>query len=136
MTQTRRRAPRVTIDQFHLADLESLAEGAMNRAPQVADRLFEELGRAKIVKSGKLPSDVVTIGNTVTYRDETTGAERTVTLVYPQDADISQNRVSVVTPIGVALLGLSEGASFSWEARNDVTHQLTILKVVPGTDSD
>lgn len=136
MTQTRRRAPRVTIDQSHLADLESLAEGAMDRAPQVADKLFEELSRAKIVQSAKLPANVVTIGNTVTYRDETAGAERTVTLVYPREADISQNRVSVVTPIGVALLGLSEGASFSWEARNDVTHQLTILKVEPGTATE
>lgn len=132
MTQTRRRAPRVTIDQSHLADLESLAEGAMDRSPQVADKLFEELSRARIVDSGKLPANVVTIGNTVTYRDETTGAERTVTLVYPREADISQNRVSVVTPIGVALLGLTEGASFSWEARNNVTHQLTIVRVEPG----
>lgn len=134
MTQTRRRAPRVTIDQSHLADLESLAEGAMNRAPQVADKLFEELSRARIVQSAKLPANVVTIGNTVTYRDETTGAERSVTLVYPQDADISKNRVSVVTPIGVALLGLTEGASFSWEARNNVTHQLTVIKVEPHQD--
>lgn len=132
MTQTRRRAPRVTIDQSHLADLESLAEGAMDRSPQVADKLFEELSRARIVDSGKLPANVVTIGNTVTYRDETTGAERTVTLVYPREADISQNRVSVVTPIGVALLGLTEGASFSWEARNNVTHQFTIVRVEPG----
>ncbi len=132
MTQTRRRAPRVTIDQSHLADLESLAEGAMDRSPQVADKLFEELSRARIVDSGKLPANVVTIGNTVTYRDETTGAERTVTLVYPREADISQNRVSVVTPIGVALLGLTEGASFSWEARNNVTHLLTIVRVEPG----
>ena len=133
MTQTRRRAPRVTIDQSHLADLESLAEGAMARSPQVADKLLEELGRARIVATAKLPANVVTIGNSVTYRDVTAGSERTVTLVYPKDADISKSRVSVVTPTGVALLGLTEGATFSWQARNNVTHQLTILKVEPAT---
>ena len=69
------------------------------------------------------------MGSTVTYRDESTRQERTVTLVYPEEADIAKMRVSVMTPIGVALLGLAEGASFYWDTRENQRRLLTVLSV-------
>lgn len=123
------RAPKIVINADDLARIEALAEGAMDRNPELADHLLDEIGRARIVKPARMPSNVVAIGSTVTYRDETTGAERTVTLSYPEDADISLHRISLVTPIGVALLGLAEGAVFSWNTRADQRKRLTVIRV-------
>ncbi len=125
----RLRAPKLVINEDELAHIEALAEGAYQRNPTLADRLLDELGRARIVKAAKMPADVVSIGSSVVYRDETTGQEKTVTLVYPENADISRNQVSVMTPIGVSLLGLSEGAAFYWDTRDDQRRMLTVIRV-------
>ena len=109
--------------------MDALAEGAQRRSPELADRLMDELSRAKVVANDKLRNDVVAIGRHVTYRDESTGQTKTVQLVFPEDADISLGQVSVITPIGVALIGLSEGASFRWETRDGTTRKLTVLGV-------
>ena len=107
----------------------------MLRNPALADRLLEELGRARIVKPNKMPGDVVSIGSTVTYRDEATNQNKTVTLVYPEHADILRQRISVMTPIGVALLGLSEGAAFYWDTRDNQRRLLTIITVSQRSDT-
>lgn len=123
--------PRVTVAADRIEHLEGLAQGAMQRAPDMADRLLTELSRAKIVAREKLPDDVVDIGRPVTYRDETVGKDHTITLVWPEDANIDAGRVSVITPIGVALIGLQAGAKFVWETRNGETRDLTVLHVAP-----
>ncbi|MDK3075656.1 nucleoside diphosphate kinase regulator [Sedimentitalea sp. JM2-8] len=125
----RARNPKIVINADDLDHLEALAEGAMARNIDLADRLLDELGRAKVVPAAKMPANVAAIGNTVTYRDETSGQERTVTLVYPEDADIAQGKISVMTPIGVALLGLPEGASFHWDTRSEQRRTLTVIAV-------
>lgn len=123
------RAPKLVINADELAHLEGLAEGAYQRNPALADRLLDELGRARIVPAAKMPADVVTIGSRVSYRDESTGQEKTVTLVYPEDADISRGQVSIMTPIGVSLIGLAEGAAFYWDTRDDQRRMLTVIDV-------
>ena len=124
-----KRNPKIVINADDLTHLEGLADGMMRRQPALADRLFDEIGRARIVTSSKMPKNVVSMGSTVTYRDETTGQEKSVTLVYPEEADITQLRVSVMTPIGVALLGLTEGASFYWDTRENQRRMLTVIRV-------
>ena len=140
ITQTakprRARSPRIVINADDLAHIEALAEGAMQRNPALADRLLDELGRARIVAPAKMPANVVSIGSTVTYRDESTGLEKTVTLVFPEDADITRQRVSVMTPIGVALLGLAEGAEFYWDTRDNQRRMLSVTKVEQAAPSD
>ncbi|WP_112323026.1 nucleoside diphosphate kinase regulator [Oceanibium sediminis] len=131
-TPVRRRStrkPKIVINAKDLVHIEALAEGAMQRNPELADRLLDEIGRARVVADAKMPKTVVGIGSTLTYVDETSGQERRVTLVYPEDADIARQRVSVMTPIGVALLGLSEGASFHWETRDGQRRMLTVTRV-------
>lgn len=124
-----KRNPKIVINADDLEHLEGLADGMMKRQPALADRLFDEIGRARIVTSSKMPKNVVSMGSTVTYRNESTGHEKSVTLVYPEEADITQMRVSVMTPIGVALLGLAEGASFYWDTRENQRRMLTIISV-------
>lgn len=124
------RRPRVVIGADCLGRFEALAEGAIQRNPDLADRLLGEIGRARVVSAAKLPQNVVAIGRSVTYRDETTGQEKTVTPVFPEDADIAQGRISILTPIGVALIGLAEDASLHWDTRDGEPRVLTVLHVV------
>lgn len=79
-----------------------------------------------------IPATVITVGSEVTYRDETSGRTQTVKLVFPGEADISRRRISVLTPIGTALIGLSEGQRIDWEARDGSERLLTVLAVKSG----
>jgi regulator of nucleoside diphosphate kinase len=124
-----RKTAAITLDAAQADQLEALAAGALRRSPALADKLLGEIARARIVETERLPRDVVALGREVTYRDETTGREQTVTLVLPQQADIAQGRASILTPIGVALIGLREGSSFSWETRDGQTRRLTVVQV-------
>lgn len=125
--------PRITIAQERLDHLEGLAQGAMTRMPELADLLLTELSRAKVVSAKALPADVVDIDRPLSYRDEASGREVSVTLVWPEHANIDAGRISVLTPIGVALLGLQAGARFTWETRTGEARELTVLSV--GADS-
>lgn len=130
-TRASSRRPKVVIGDDDFSRLEALAEGALQRNPALADRLLGELGRARVVPAAKLPPNVVAIGRPVTYRDESTGREKTVTPVFPEDADIAQGRISIMTPIGVALIGLAEGSSLDWEPLDGKRRMLTVLRVAP-----
>jgi regulator of nucleoside diphosphate kinase len=109
--------------------LRAIADAATPNAPDVAERLLEEIERAEIVPSDAMPDDVVTIGSIVTYRDVETGSTRTIELVWPGDADPRQQRFSVVSPIGAALIGLTIGQTMSWQVREGERRQLTVLNV-------
>lgn len=121
--------PPILIDADRLSLLEALAEGLEARNPALAERFLEELSRAEIRPAGTLPADVVDLGRAVTYLDETSGREQTVTLVRPEEADISAGRAAVNTPVGIALIGLRAGARFRWQARDGQDHELRILSV-------
>lgn len=129
---SRSHRPQITIAQETVDHLEALVQGATARMPALADRLLEELSRARILPAARMPADVAGIGSRVTWRDETTGHEQTATLVWPEEADIDAGRASVLTPIGVALLGLKAGARFQWETRGGENRDLTVLSVNPG----
>ena len=91
--------------------------------------LLDEIDRAAICDRADIPPNVVTMGSKVTFRDENSGAERTVRLVYPGDADISSGRISILTPVGAGLIGLSVGQSINWPDRGGAEHRLTIVGV-------
>jgi regulator of nucleoside diphosphate kinase len=114
--------------------LTELAHAGISVASTVADDLLVELDRASVVPPEQLPDDVVRMGSTVRYR--TGDAEqREVTLVFPAEADIEQSRVSVMTPIGAALIGLRSGQSITWLTRDGRKQRLTVLRVIqPVTD--
>jgi regulator of nucleoside diphosphate kinase len=127
------RLPKIHLDKTLVGRLEALASAMMRRSPEIGERLMGEIARAKLVAPQKLREDIVTIGSEVTYRDLSTDRMQTVIVVYPEDADIDQQRISVLTPIGVALLGLSAGATISWITRNDETRELEVVSVKPPT---
>lgn len=135
-TKAPRRRPKVVIGEECLKHLEALAEGAYQRTPELADFLLDELARARIVPDKKLPKNVVTIGRQVTYMDEFTGERINVTPVYPEDADITRGFISILTPIGVALIGLVEGASLPWQTRGGEMRTLKVLNVSDAPETD
>lgn len=127
------RAARPTLDAALVERLESLAGAAMERFPEAAYPLVTKLSRARLIAASKLPMDCVTVGSSVTYQDELTGRALQVTLVFPEQADISRGLVSVLTPIGVALLGLRPGNRVRWETRAGEERALSVLAVARDT---
>lgn len=123
--------PPVIVDAAHVDRLQGLALAALKRTPEVAERLLAEVDRAQVVSSTSMPPGVVNMGSQVTYRDDFAGEVHTVTLVFPSEADIERHKVSVLTPVGAALVGLSVGASIDWQTRSGDRRRLTILNVVP-----
>ena len=109
--------------------LEEIALGIEDRSPQVSELLLREISRAKLYNEAKIPPDVVTMGLSVEFVDESSGAGRIVQLVYPIDADVEAGRISVLTPIGAGLIGLREGNSILWPDRSGHERRLIILKV-------
>lgn len=121
----------ITIDEAYYERLHGLAL-KMAEQQEAAQLLLDELERAEVVASGEMPDNVVTIGSQVTYCDEELGRIHSVRVVFPADADISQGRVSVLTPIGAALIGLAEGQRITWESRQG-TRTLVVQQVVPAS---
>lgn len=78
------------------------------------EKLERELACAQIVGPGEIPPDVVTMNSRLRFTDLDTGEEATYTVVYPQDADIDEGRISVLAPIGTALLGYRAGDVIQW----------------------
>lgn len=106
----------------------SLALMAESRDPAVAAFLTEELERATLVEPEAIAPTVVTMYAHVEFLNHER-RRQCVTLVYPGEEDIDEGKVSVLTPIGAALIGLSEGQSIDWTTRTGQVHRLTVLKV-------
>lgn len=130
---TRYRKPVIVIGRSEHKQLTRLAEGLVLRNPEIADVLLEELERARIVSDTKVRTNVVRMGSTLRYVTDT-GEERTVTLVYPGEADIASGKISILTPIGAALIGLASGQTIEWEGRDGRAHRLTVESVAPSED--
>jgi regulator of nucleoside diphosphate kinase len=120
--------PRIVISKADHTRLMQLANGLMERKPEVAEELLGELERARVVADGKAPGDTVQMGSTVEYKTED-GNARSVTLVYPADADIALGKVSILTPIGTALLGLAIGQTIDFVANDGRKHRLSVVSV-------
>jgi regulator of nucleoside diphosphate kinase len=127
-TLTRELGAHITLTARDYEQLSMLARAAANRMPDLASILLEELDRAHVLADGR-PEQTVCMGCEVEFRDESTGKVQTVTLVYPGEADISQGKISVLTPIGTALIGVRAGESITWETRTGELRRLTVIQV-------
>jgi len=108
--------PPIILAQRDAARLEALLESPALRNTPAASVLLDELTRAEVVPDEQVPADVVRMNSVVECEDEHGGERHVLTLVYPQDADVSAGRVSVLAPVGSALLGLGVGQSIDWDA--------------------
>ena len=129
------RKPAITVTRTDSERLWRLAESYADRNPVVAEELLAELDRAKVVDDGRLAVEVVRMGSSLRFTSDL-GEDRRVTLVFPGEADIAEGKVSILTPIGVALIGLAAGQSIDWTARDGRTHRLTVESVdAPGSQA-
>lgn len=95
-------------------DLQRLLPVLEQHATLVAEKLESELLRATVVDQRTVPGDVVTMNTTLVYEDCLTTKHHQVTVVYPRDANVKKGRVSVLAPIGSALLGLRANQAIEW----------------------
>lgn len=108
--------PSITVSSRDMARLEAMLESpALSRHP-AAIALGEELNRAQVLPPEEIPDGIVTMHSKVECEDELHNEKHALTLVYPHEADFDKGRVSVLAPVGSALLGLSLGQTIDWTA--------------------
>lgn len=118
------------IGRDDLLTLTRLAHSVGGPLAQAADQLLAELERARIVDA-ELPADCVRLNDHVCYAPAH-GPARDVHLVLPDEADITNGRISVLTPVGAALIGLSAGQSISFTGPRGDSQSLTVISVRRG----
>lgn len=92
--------------------------------------LGDELSRAIVVPADQVPSDVVRMHSRVIYVDESNGLSREVELSFPENADLKYGKISVLSPVGSALLGLREGQTIDWPFPNGQSRRLKVVSVI------
>lgn len=106
--------PKIVISSLDADRLERLMDSLPAGAFPGKSDLENELARAEIVEPEDIPSTVVTMNSTVRFRVESSSEEFTLTLVYPKDMDSGSGKISILAPVGSALLGLSQGDEIEW----------------------
>ena len=135
MTKTTRKEkpeivlPPITVKEDEARRLNALARSSAMLFPRVAHFLAQEIERASVVTDNSDLRGVVRMGSQVRYSDDKTGEVRDVVLVYPHEADITLKRVSVLTPVGAALIGLSVGQAIEFRTPGDNKRCVTVLGV-------
>ena len=107
----------------------SLALQTEHRFPVVAAMLLEEIERAELHEADTLPETAVTIGSQVDFVDEKTSQLRIAELVMPAMANIAEGRISILTPMGAALYGLTAGQAIDWPDLDGNERRIRILRV-------
>lgn len=117
-------APKIILSESDYRHLSALVSHYKTEA---VSRLEEELARAQVLPNEEVPSDVISLHSTVKVKDTDTGIEQEYELVMPHEADIDHNKISILAPLGVALVGLRVGDEYEWETPN---HRLKYFEVL------
>lgn len=110
-------------------DFEKLSLIINGTRSEVAEMLEEELARAEVVGDESLPTDVVAMNSKVSFQDLENNKESIVILVYPNESNIDENKISILTPVGSALIGLRVGQEIRWPLPNGRFKQLKVTSV-------
>jgi regulator of nucleoside diphosphate kinase len=121
--------PPIVLGTTDAERLSKLTDAAANTFPATTEFLAREIERADIFPDDQLSRHVVRMGSVVTFRDDASAQTREVTLVFPDSADIAAGKISVLTPIGAALIGLSVGQTIEFRTPAGGLRSLTVLKV-------
>ena len=121
----------IVITEADYGRLQRLVESpgrCWKRDSEHLESLQQELERAIVVTAGKMPRDVVTMNSRVRVKDLNSGREATYQIVFPSAADVTENRISVLAPIGTALLGYRAGTTVEWRVPSGM-RRFRILEV-------
>ncbi|WP_224556103.1 nucleoside diphosphate kinase regulator [Pectobacterium versatile] len=122
--------PNLTISELDAERLDMLLEQPAFADSDIAQALNEELDRAEILPSASVPSHVVTMNSRVRFRDLNTNEEHIRTLVYPAAVKDSKEPLSVMAPLGAALLGMHVGNSIAWQLPNGEETRIEVLELL------
>ncbi|MES3038669.1 MAG: nucleoside diphosphate kinase regulator [Bdellovibrionota bacterium] len=111
-------------------DYQKISYLIMGADSNTAVVLGDELNRASIVPTHEVPKDVIAMNSSVRFVDQSNGRESVVTLVYPHDARIEEHKISVLSPVGSALIGLRVGDAIQWPLPQGRERTLKIIGVV------
>lgn len=121
--------PHIVVSKQDAVRLETLLASVDAEGVDVARALEAELERAEYRDRDDMPDGVVRMGSHVRCIDETGGEQHALKLVYPADADFAEGRVSILAPVGAALLGLSVGQTIRWPLPGGRETRLTVVAV-------
>lgn len=110
-------------------DYERISSLLRTAPDEIQELLQTELDRATVVPDDKLPEGVVSMNSTVTFLDLSTNKTNKVTLVYPHEANIAENKISILAPIGAALIGLRVGQTMKWPLPGGKEKELKVVEV-------
>lgn len=131
MTQTDPAAfavrPAVFISTADLEQLIDLLPEIIEPAAPGAALLAQEIARAQICSEADMPARIVRLGSRVRYRDLVSGRQRQVQVVMPDAADMDLGRVSILSPVGAALIGMPEEQEISWTDATGETRRILVL---------
>ena len=122
--------PAIIINEFDAERIDRLLEQPAYANSPVANALNDELDRAQMCAPEDMPHDVVSMNSQVRFRDLTTGEERVRTLVFPAQMTDSSMQLSVLAPVGAALLGLRTGDTIHWELPGGASAHLEVLELL------
>lgn len=108
--------PSIIVSSHDMDRLEAMLESPAVSQTPAALALVEELNRATVVAPDQVPAGTVMMHSRVECEDELQNEKHVLTLVYPREADVEQGKVSILAPVGTALLGLSVGQTMDWDA--------------------
>lgn len=126
--------PPITLSAIDVERLWTLSAAHRHQTPDVVDFLEGELERARVLPADALPTSFVRMGSRVRFRDDGTGLTTQVMLVYPGQEDAERRHVSVLSPVGASLIGLSPGQSIVFVSPHGRRRKLTVLEVEQGEE--
>lgn len=121
--------PTITVSSRDLDRLERLLENPAYKNLPASTALRNELDRAEVFEPEDIPPGVITMNSTARFADEDTGEQHELTLVYPSEADGASGKISILAPVGSALLGLSVGQTIEWPVPSGRVTRLRVLDV-------
>lgn len=123
--------PPITLLSSDFEKINALISNASSReSAEVLEYLERELGRADIVEHKDLPSNIVTMHSTVVYSGSESENNRTIKLVYPHEANIDEGKISILTPIGAALIGMHTDEKITWHTPRREERILHVINVM------
>lgn len=121
--------PRIIVSSVDMERLEALLDSLPAAQSGVRNALLDELARAELVEPADMPPDVVTMNSRIRFSIDGSGEPLSLTLAYPKDMDASGERLSILSPVGNALIGLSVGDSIEWTRPDGACFEVRVLEV-------
>lgn len=122
--------PNIVISSLDMDRLENLLDSLPDAQARAQEALLDELSRAEVVEPQDMPPDVVTMNSRVRFVLDNAAEEFDLALAYPKDMNDSADKLSILTPVGNALLGLRAGDSIEWTRPDGATFTVNVREIV------